>query len=724
MAPDPIMSSSHHMRGACTKRHKSGACHHRGKTARNKKKKAWALFSRWESDDVTDDEMDFLQFCKSRGLARVPTAPPLTTQTSCPNLDVNKNYQRRTVATAGVQASRQQKAETSSIMSDMAKMVNAESKYIAMLCSSLVDKRKFLRDSENRPPTPKDSIPAAENLKKTEITLNTITANKVVRVPPATHEVGKPINNTNAIMEKEHTESDSNSSGSSSKSNSKFPKIFMRNEREPAASCTSPISNVSTTKLAYISNSNETKRIPARRPPREWTAEVENEIMRLYENGAPGTGLGTVDAKPQPRPMSNVRDQVESKLNNADHTPSYVLALANLFRRRMQIRKEFKQVAGDMIDSSLKGSAVPYLANNSFPQQLPKSAAAKNTLSLMTSKLNYMMKTKHSLVNLYFFVSDDAPQPVSFRYHHVTSETTAARDSPTVTCTPTPKNPLAFCSFSSPIVTGIAENILMQNEDKGNENSPKESVPISKLHDIDRKEEKIKSEDLNNLLTVFPKPPQFKFSGIQTLPGTNEGKEKLKVRTEHGSKSRPGKTTPRNVVILSMQSNFKKDYRKTLKSVEHFQNLHKQSEIARKGQPVGKRSVQSASAPQVRIGLTSGPIPAQKQSPISSKSFELSSMPTQMRENEVFVPKNKHIVDNELDFAIVPMTKVRWSGSLGTLYAKPKSIEQGNIMHSTEVNDPILSSSDARKITNDRLDQSNLMSISPIEKHSKGAVVS
>nr|XP_002131997.1 uncharacterized protein LOC100186143 [Ciona intestinalis] len=664
MAPDPIMSSTHHMRGACTKRHKSGARHHRGKTARNKKKKAWALFSRWEGDDVTDDETDFLQFCKSRGLARVPTAPPLTTQSSCPNLDVSKNHQRRTVATAGVQASRQQKAETSSIMSDMAKMVNAESKYIEMLCSTLVDKRKFLRDSENRPPTPNDSTVAAENLKKPEITLNT-TANKIVRVPPATGEIGKPISNTNAIGEKENTESDSNSSGSSSKSNSKFPKIFMRNEREPAASCSSPISNVSKTKLVYISNSNETKRIPARRPPRQWTAEVENEIMRLYENGAPGTGLGSVDVKPQPRPMSNVRDQVESKLNNADHTPSYVLALANLFRRRMQIRKEFKQVAGDMIDSSLKGSAVPYLANNSFPQQSPKSAAAKNPLTL----------------------TNDAPQPVSFRYHHVTSEATAAQDSPKVTRTPTPKNPLAFCSFSSPIVTGIADNTLIQNEDKGNEISPKESVSTSKLHDLDKKEEKIKSEDLNNLLTVFPKPPQFKFSGIQALPGTHEGKDKLKVRTEHGSKSRPG-------------------------------------EIARKGQPVGKRSVQSASAPQVRIGLTSGSIPAQKQSPISSKSFELSSMPTQMRENEVFVPQNKRIVDSELDFAIVPMTKVRWSGSLGTLYAKSKPNEQSNIMHSTEVNDPILSSSDARKITNDRLDQSNLMSISPIEKHSKGAVVS
>ena len=71
----------------------------------------------------------------------------------------------------------------------------------------------------------------------------------------------------------------------------------------------------------------------SKRPTKEWTAEVENEIMRLYENG-----FNTNDFPTHPTGgIVQVKQQVDSKVTAADQTPNYVLALANLFRRRMQV---------------------------------------------------------------------------------------------------------------------------------------------------------------------------------------------------------------------------------------------------------------------------------------------------------------------------------------------------------------------------------------------------
>ena len=73
-------------------------------------------------------------------------------------------------------------------------------------------------------------------------------------------------------------------------------------------------------------------------PSRESKAVMEQDIMKLYENGDPRLTLLAMNRLPANNQWAQVQSQVDAKVSNADHTSSYVLALANLFRKRVQVR--------------------------------------------------------------------------------------------------------------------------------------------------------------------------------------------------------------------------------------------------------------------------------------------------------------------------------------------------------------------------------------------------
>lgn len=90
---------------------------------------------------------------------------------------------------------------------------------------------------------------------------------------------------------------------------------------------------------------------------KEWNSDVENEILRLYESSEPKSTLICDWALPQtgngfdhsPGQMHRnckhdyafaVERSVESRLARAEQTPNYVLALANMFRKRLEVSRD------------------------------------------------------------------------------------------------------------------------------------------------------------------------------------------------------------------------------------------------------------------------------------------------------------------------------------------------------------------------------------------------
>ena len=217
------------------------------------------------------------------------------------------------------------------------------SKYISSLCSFLQDKLKFIRESGSGP------TEAPENQAKLKTGSDGTNNNSPNELKsPSSSEENRNRTRSLSLDNDQRSKCDSIPKlsnaffrrSSDKKKSTSLPKILLRSDNEKA--------NKSEVKLLPICSDAETvpesrleEQSPSsaspRRTTREWTAGVEHEIMRLYESGAPGAGLAAFDPQPHPLRWSQVKDQVESKLNNADHTPSYVLALANLFRKRMQV---------------------------------------------------------------------------------------------------------------------------------------------------------------------------------------------------------------------------------------------------------------------------------------------------------------------------------------------------------------------------------------------------
>ena len=113
------------------------------------------------------------------------------------------------------------------------------------------------------------------------------------------------------------------------------PKILFRSEElKPNSQDKNEITNDTTA----VSKSSESALSSHRKTCRQWNADVELDIMRLYENAVPEVRLSALyNQQSSPQRWSTVKEQVDKKLSNAEQTPSYVLALANLFRKHTQV---------------------------------------------------------------------------------------------------------------------------------------------------------------------------------------------------------------------------------------------------------------------------------------------------------------------------------------------------------------------------------------------------
>lgn len=88
---------------------------------------------------------------------------------------------------------------------------------------------------------------------------------------------------------------------------------------------------------------------------KEWSANVENEILQLYEStstaqsnahliyrwAAPSQSFAAAPTQQNPIPQT-----IEQRIEQADHTPSYVQMLAKMFKNRMQVTATNKRRLG------------------------------------------------------------------------------------------------------------------------------------------------------------------------------------------------------------------------------------------------------------------------------------------------------------------------------------------------------------------------------------------
>ncbi|XP_076814651.1 uncharacterized protein LOC143460874 isoform X1 [Clavelina lepadiformis] len=718
------------------KRSKSGS-NHRGRTSRLRKKKSWAQFSRWSVDDFNDDDLELLQFCQSRGLTRATTAPVIRTQ----------NQQTTSASKKG-----QQKKNSIGIEVSNEKTLRDDPRYITHLCSSLKDKKKFLRDAEgltdeddsvkiqNKGPFIKLTKQDDKGKQKQQNTVNKDETGKTEKTNPrATSFAEKASDVKPTTNAKDNNPKDDIKSARQTLPNLKF------DDSDESKHSVSPISVASVNKHGSWSPfSGETPRtIPLKKTTREWNAEVESNIMRLYECSGPGAGLPLLDSKPHPRGLANVKEQVETKVSNADHTPSYVLALANLFRRRMQIRKEFSQVSGDMVDTALQGSSIPstYCKTNVFPQQTSKSA----------------YNSKHQSSS-----AEGHNKSVSLRYHHVSSEQANGKTSSLSTSMPadSKSSNMTFYSIASPILTPvkIPETIQLVVSEGSNSARQHQNATTylreKKLQKLDREESKAdvtprarlpfateekkgsKEENLDALLTVFPKPPQFKFSGIQKLGNSSAGnnhQENKPLSSEHNGiikdlRNQPANTIQNNaneILVMSFNASVQKSKKLIMSDKLRASDLRRKADLIAVKSSNSKRQCSSAAQTLQNALSASSPLIKQEQ----QASFYTNPKIEQDGKANVVVIDKYQQLDKDVSIALVPMSKVRWSGSLGTLYTKSKPGPESKVeipsSESKLVAEQLPNALDkaSKKLVESKdfsrqPPKTDLMTVSPIEKRS------
>lgn len=265
-----------------------------------------------------------MYFCRSRGISKSPAAVATTTAPTAARAQTtnqpNNGYrQRRPTIALPISAFNKPKIILDNSGNAKSEILAPESRVTASLCASLKDKGKFVRESRGQP----TEIPNDDAKSRQDMSEKNQDAKKVKETQPSV------LNHNDADAESTTTTEENSSQHSSSS----FPRLNSNanDEQDINARVKFPTS-------PSRSSGDFHRQGASRKPVREWSADVETEIMRLYESSGPGSGLSVLEAKSGAKAGLRMKDQVESKLNNSDHTPSYVLALANLFRRRMQVR--------------------------------------------------------------------------------------------------------------------------------------------------------------------------------------------------------------------------------------------------------------------------------------------------------------------------------------------------------------------------------------------------
>ena len=239
-----------------------------------------------------------------------------------------------------------------------------------------------------------------------------------------------------------------------------------------------------------------------------------------------------------------------------------------------------------------------------------------------------------------------------------------------------------------------------------------------------------KLETLQELLTVFPKPPQFKFAGIQPSHNFVTVASKSKLNKKYGT-SEPILT--RQDVRVD-KSHHLTNNGLTTSVIGAFRRNTKHATSKASQKPFEKQ-FRSQTRP-MRNCFSAAQVVHKNNKWLGSTTNGTKLL--SIRENDKTVMSSSSLVilegerqtDDSLSFTFLPDTKVRWTGSLGTLYKKASSeiLQQppksGNLKFSLSKSSEFcaaLSTTSELQEPDDGLysaAQSDLMTTSPLEKQS------
>lgn len=185
-----------------------------------------------------------------------------------------------------------------------------------------------------------------------------------------------------------------------------------------------------------------------------------------------------------------------------------------------------------------------------------------------------------------------------------------------------------------------------------------------------------KLESLEKLLTVFPKPPQFKFAGIQQSPDKNREVNSYKVKSMSSQKTSSTENSPfsetrlhhhqsvNDAITASVVSALKRNARQAA-----LENKIIRKQCDKVNKLSSSRNCFSA-AQVIQRNSKWLSVTAHSSGPMMFNNRELNkhSMSTSSSSNLLLYDSLKS--DDEVSFALIPDSKVRWSGSLGSLYKK------------------------------------------------------
>jgi len=306
--------------------------------------------------DVTNNNVlfyiiaDLVYFCRSRGIIKTPTISLQPNRANTSNnlsttgRDVKNNSRQSVLSAVTCQK------DSSSLNKAISNATVAEDfRCGEQLCSYLKDKRRFVRESlgiEEKSTAADVHRESAEQKSLNKLS-HSEKPNKLQFAPTLSSSVTTQETKSRAIdtiLSEKLDSGDDEASPDSCESviqTATLPQILISGVKNDLGDRSSKSASSSKHNSPPSSLSpGEQRRTPSlKKHAKEWGAEVETKIMKLYENSTPEVNyLTALDAKSHPSSIFKLRSNLESKYSSTEHTPSYVLALANLFRRRMQVR--------------------------------------------------------------------------------------------------------------------------------------------------------------------------------------------------------------------------------------------------------------------------------------------------------------------------------------------------------------------------------------------------
>ena len=276
---------------------------------------------------------DFLEFCREKGLNR-SSSPP--SQNSSEPVKSGSNERKNSNIRDVIPSKAELNEDDTTI-------------FTSSLCSFLQDKQKFIRESKPLQ-CDADSVSATQesgNQNKEEDPALNAENSKVLNQSDqrSSSKSAQVVAVANIAKLKANTVPKLRSAFYQRTCNRQnintTPRLSLSNDEAKEANLTSNgaeiKSSTATPRNLVTARSSEYSSTKLQQPSREWNALVEQDIMKLYESGDPRVSLSALNSHPPSNQWVQVQNQVDAKVSNADHTPSYVLALANLFRKRVQV---------------------------------------------------------------------------------------------------------------------------------------------------------------------------------------------------------------------------------------------------------------------------------------------------------------------------------------------------------------------------------------------------